>query len=72
MMTARARALRAACVLVTVVSAAAVCLWWPSAAPDVSRDALHATFDGKGGHDFWQRIRTDENRRALIEYLKTL
>jgi len=24
------------------------------------------------GHDFWSRIRTDENRRALIEYLKTL
>src|SRR5207253_1624111 len=21
------------------------------------------------GHDFWSRIRTDENRRALIEYL---
>ena len=24
------------------------------------------------GHDFWRRIRTDANRRALIEYLKTL
>ena len=24
------------------------------------------------GHDYWSRIRTDENRRALIEYLKTL
>jgi hypothetical protein len=24
------------------------------------------------GHDFWPRIRTDANRRALIEYLKTL
>jgi mono/diheme cytochrome c family protein len=24
------------------------------------------------GHDFWARIRTDANRRALIEYLKTL
>lgn len=24
------------------------------------------------GHDVWQQIRTDENRRALIEYLKTL
>jgi hypothetical protein len=24
------------------------------------------------GHDVWWRIRTDENRRALIEYLKTL
>lgn len=24
------------------------------------------------GHDFWSRIQTDENRRALIEYLKTL
>ena len=27
---------------------------------------------GNGGHDFWKRIRTDERRRALIEYLKTL
>ena len=27
---------------------------------------------GNGGHDYWSRIRTDENRRALIEYLKTL
>jgi hypothetical protein len=27
---------------------------------------------GNGGHDVWSRIRTDENRRALIEYLKTL
>jgi mono/diheme cytochrome c family protein len=27
---------------------------------------------GNGGHDFWGRIRTDVNRRALIEYLKTL
>jgi hypothetical protein len=25
-----------------------------------------------GGHDFWQQIKTDANRRALIEYLKTL
>ena len=24
------------------------------------------------GHDLWPKIRTDENRRALIEYLKTL
>ena len=24
------------------------------------------------GHDMWGRIKTDENRRALIEYLKTL
>ena len=24
------------------------------------------------GHDVWWRLRTDENRRALIEYLKTL
>jgi hypothetical protein len=23
-------------------------------------------------HDFWSVIRNDENRRALIEYLKTL
>jgi hypothetical protein len=27
---------------------------------------------GNGGHDMWSRIRTSENRRALIEYLKTL
>jgi len=27
---------------------------------------------GNNGHDMWPRIRTDENRRALIEYLKTL
>ncbi len=27
---------------------------------------------GNGGHDFWSRIRTDANRKALIEYLKTL
>jgi hypothetical protein len=27
---------------------------------------------GNGGHDFWSVIRTDDNRRALIEYLKTL
>src|SRR5262249_37617721 len=27
---------------------------------------------GNQGHDFWSVIRTDENRRALIEYLKTL
>jgi len=27
---------------------------------------------GNGGHDYWSKIRTDENRRALIEYLKTL
>jgi RoxA-like, cytochrome c-like len=25
-----------------------------------------------GGHDFWREIQTDANRRALIEYLKTL
>jgi hypothetical protein len=27
---------------------------------------------GNGGHDFWSVIRSDANRRALIEYLKTL
>lgn len=27
---------------------------------------------GNLGHDFWREIKTDENRRALIEYLKTL
>ena len=27
---------------------------------------------GNGGHDVWRTIQTDDNRRALIEYLKTL
>jgi hypothetical protein len=27
---------------------------------------------GNGGHDVWSRIKSDANRRALIEYLKTL
>jgi hypothetical protein len=27
---------------------------------------------GNSGHDVWERIGTDANRRALIEYLKTL
>jgi hypothetical protein len=38
------------------------------------RDWFHADREGCGnqGHDFWSRIKTDENRRALIEYLKTL
>jgi hypothetical protein len=27
---------------------------------------------GNGGHDYWSIVRTDENRRSLIEYLKTL
>ena len=36
----------------------------------VQRDARPGA--GNGGHDVWPRIRTDENRRALIEYLKTL
>ncbi|RPI55145.1 MAG: hypothetical protein EHM55_08745 [Acidobacteria bacterium] len=27
---------------------------------------------GNGGHDVWEKIGTDDNRRALIEYLKTL
>jgi hypothetical protein len=27
---------------------------------------------GNGGHDFWRQIQTDANRRALVEYLKTL
>ena len=27
---------------------------------------------GNAGHDFWSVIRTDANRRALVEYLKTL
>lgn len=39
-----------------------------------SRDWFVVTRPGSGnqGHDFWNRIRTDANRRALIEYLKTL
>ncbi|MBC8001913.1 MAG: hypothetical protein H7X97_04920 [Opitutaceae bacterium] len=38
------------------------------------RDWFNTARDGCGnaGHDFWPRIRTDANRRALIEYLKTL
>jgi hypothetical protein len=27
---------------------------------------------GNGGHDYWSKIRSDSNRLALIEYLKTL
>lgn len=27
---------------------------------------------GNGGHDFWRQIQSDANRRALVEYLKTL
>jgi hypothetical protein len=38
------------------------------------RNWFNASRDGcgNGGHDMWSRIKTDENRRALIEYLKTL
>jgi hypothetical protein len=38
------------------------------------RDWFNTAREGCGneGHDMWDRIRTDENRRALIEYLKTL
>jgi hypothetical protein len=38
------------------------------------RDRFNASREGcgNGGHDFWLRIWTDENRMALIEYLKTL
>jgi hypothetical protein len=36
---------------------------WFSVAREGSRNA---------GHDVWPRIKTDANRRALIEYLKTL
>ena len=38
------------------------------------RDWFNTSRPGCGnyGHDFWSRIRTDGNRRALIEYLKTL
>jgi hypothetical protein len=39
-----------------------------------SRDWFNTRRPGSGnrGHDYWSRIRTDANRRALIEYLKTL
>ncbi len=39
-----------------------------------SRDWFNTTRPGSSnlGHDFWSRIRSDANRRALIEYLKTL
>jgi hypothetical protein len=33
---------------------------------------IHRPGSGNQGHDFWAWIRTDSNRRALIEYLKTL
>jgi hypothetical protein len=38
------------------------------------RDWFNAARSGcaNTGHDFWPEIRTDGNRRALIEYLKTL
>jgi hypothetical protein len=38
------------------------------------RDWFNTARPGSGseGHDIWPRIRTDENRKALIEYLKTL
>ena len=41
--------------------------------PD-DRDWFDADRPGCGnqGHDFWSRIKTDANRRALIEYLKTI
>jgi hypothetical protein len=39
-----------------------------------SRDWFNTERAGSSnaGHDVWWRIRTDDNRRALIEYLKTL
>lgn len=38
------------------------------------RDWFNTARDGcgNGGHDMWPRIQTNQNRRALIEYLKTL
>jgi hypothetical protein len=38
------------------------------------RDWFNVDRPGSGnqGHDFWDRIQTDDRRRALIEYLKTL
>jgi hypothetical protein len=39
-----------------------------------NRNWFNVTRPGSGneGHDFWSRIKTDANRRALIEYLKSL
>jgi hypothetical protein len=39
-----------------------------------NRDWFNTSRPGSGneGHDFWSLIRTDANREALIEYLKTL
>jgi hypothetical protein len=39
-----------------------------------SRDWFYVGRPGRGntGHDDWPVVRTDEDRRALIEYLKTL
>ena len=39
-----------------------------------NRDWFNTRREGSSnaGHDLWSRIKTDENRRALIEYLKTL
>jgi hypothetical protein len=39
-----------------------------------NRDWFNTRRPGSGneGHDFWSRIRTDDNRRAIVEYLKTL
>ena len=39
-----------------------------------NRDWFNAARPGCAnvGHDVWGRIKTDANRRALIEYLKTL
>ena len=38
------------------------------------RNWFYVAREGSGnvGHDVWPRIKTDENRRALIEYLKTI
>jgi len=39
-----------------------------------SRDWFYVERAGSSnaGHDVWPRIKTEQNRRALIEYLKTL
>lgn len=45
----------------------------PMTRPD-DRNWFNAARPGcdNGGHDYWAQIKTDANRRALIEYLKTL
>ena len=39
---------------------------------DIETGSTRRALERQRGHDLWSRIRTDVNRRALIEYLKTL